>query len=500
MSQTQSTKLLEKLPVILVGGFFLLSSLLTSCMDDANFSTSPDDKLSFSQDSVAFDTVISGTITNTYTFQVYNRTNKALRISQVYIEGGKTSPFKANVDGTFLYGGSASDFELTPGDSLRVFLNVSAPVSGEEAPRKISDKLIFLTESSVRQEVVLLAYGQDVENMRAVTVNTDSSLTSRKPYQIFDSLVVAKGVTLTLTAGTRLYFHAGANLIVHGRIIVEGTREKPVIFRGDRLGNMFSKQPYDRIPGQWGGIVLTQSSYGNELRYADIHSGTFGVRCDSSDVTRSKIKIENSIIHNVSGDALYSRSNQIFASNSQITNAGGNCITLFGGDATFIHCTIANFYSFTGGRGVALSYSNADGASRLPLIRADFFNCLITGYSDDEIMGNQSERYKDDAFNYSFHSCLLDTPEIENEHIVNCLWDNDEYSEFFREKNFYPEFDLDQLIFTFSLNGNSQAVGNADTSVTAIYCPTDIKGNKRLSDGKADIGCYEHQTVSKEGK
>ena len=500
MFHTKKVRFLEKLPLVLMGGFFLLSALVSSCMDEDEFSTSPEDKLAFSQDSVVFDTVISGSATNTYMFQVYNPTQKAIRISQVYLEDGAASPFQVNVDGTYLEGGSASGFEIASGDSMRVFLNVSAPVTGEDAPQKVADNLVFVTEAGSKQQVALLAYGQDVEKLKSVRVNSDSMLSSRKPYQVFDSLVVASGASLTIAAGTRLYFHAGASLIVHGRLVIDGAPHEPVVLRGDRLGYMFSQQPYDRIPGQWGGVVFTQDSYDNELRYADIHSGSFGLHCDSSDFGRSKLKVENSIVHNVSGDAIYSKSCKVFVGNSQITNASGNCVTLLGGDATFVHCTIANFYAFAGGRGVALSYSNYDGSSRLPLLKADFLNCLISGYSDDEIMGTQSERYKDDAFNYTFKGCLLNTPEVENEHIVNCFWDNDEHGGFYREKNFYPEFDLDKLLFTFTLNGKSQAVGNGDKEVTAKCYPKDMNGNDRLADGKSDIGCYEFLPAKEEDK
>ena len=70
----------------------VLFPVFTSCMQDDEFSTSPDDGLVFSQDTIAFDTIISGQPTNTYTFQVYNPSTKALRISKVYLEGGSGSP------------------------------------------------------------------------------------------------------------------------------------------------------------------------------------------------------------------------------------------------------------------------------------------------------------------------------------------------------------------------------------------------------------------------
>lgn len=183
-------------------------------------------------------------------------------------------------------------------------------------------------------------------------------------------------------------------------MLAEGVLGDEVMMRGDRMGNMFTDQPYDLIPGQWGGIVLTSTSYGNHFNYCDIHSGSFGVRCDSSDANREKVRIENSVLHNMQGDVLSATSSSVFVGNSQLTNAGGNCVTLLGGRSRFVHCTIANFYAFAGGRGVALAYSNTAGGTDYPLHQADFINCLITGYSDDEIMGTSKDDSETVAFNY----------------------------------------------------------------------------------------------------
>ena len=65
---------------------------------------------------------------------------------------------------------------------------------------------------------------------------------------------------------------------------------------------MFDYLPYDRMDNQWGGIILGASSYDNYLNHADIHSGGWGIRCDSADVALNKLTIENSVIHNVAGD------------------------------------------------------------------------------------------------------------------------------------------------------------------------------------------------------
>ena len=62
--------------------------------------------------------------------------------------------------------------------------------------------------------MVLQAYGQDVEvKKNGWIITEDTLLSSRIPYQIYDSIVVQKGVTVTLSAGTRLYFHNNAKFI-----------------------------------------------------------------------------------------------------------------------------------------------------------------------------------------------------------------------------------------------------------------------------------------------
>lgn len=475
----------------------LLLTLTAGCWQDEEFSTAPTDLLRFSTDSVNFDTVISGQPTNTRTFMVYNPNARSLRISRAFLGRGAESVFRVNIDGTFLENGEASNFELYAEDSLRVFLEMTAPVSDSDEPVAVEDELTFVLESGQTQSVTLTAYGQDVVVLKGCTVTADTTLTARRPYQVYDSLVVAPDVTLNLPAGARLYFHPDARLIVHGTLRAEGALGNEVMMRGDRMGNMFSNQPYDLIPGQWGGIVLTSGSYGNIFNYCDIHSGSFGLRCDSADVSREKVRIENSVLHNMSGDVLTAHACSLFVGNSQLTNAGGNCVTLYGGSSRFVHCTIANFYAFTGGRGVALSYTNADGSIPYPLHQAEFLNCLITGYGEDEIMGAQSADHADLPFNYLFRNCLLDTPEFVDEQVQNCLWDNDEAA-VWREGNFSPAFDLDRLLFRFSLDSLSSAVGNADPTVTQTYYPLDRLGRSRLDDGRSDIGCYELLEVGAE--
>ena len=480
--------------------FLLLS--LASCLGEEPFSTAPDDKLVFSHDTLDLDTVIAGQSTNTYTFQIFNPNKKALHITRAALGGGASSPFAVNVDGMWLASGTGGPFTVYSEDSLRVFVNLNAPVTDLDDPQPIEEHISFFLESGGEQRVVLTAAGQDVVMLKGEEITEPTRFQSPRPYQIMDSLVVREGATLTLGAGVRLYFHPGAELVVHGTLKAEGTFEKRVVMRGDRLGNMFSNQPYDRIPGQWGGVHFTATSKDNDLTWCDIHAGDYGILCDSSSLDVQKLIIDNSIIHNTRGDAFHARHCQTFVANCQLTNAGGNCVTLLGGDHTFMHCTIGEFYPFTGGRGVALSFNNFDGDVPLPLTRCQFVNSIITGYADDDIMGSASETFKDTPFNYVFKNCLMNTPRVENEAIIDCIFEEDTEDKTLRKTgNFFPEFDTAQLLFPFTLSPKSAAVGMADINLTLQSGYTsDLNGKPRTTDGKADIGAYEAPEEEQEGE
>ncbi|MBQ5909874.1 MAG: right-handed parallel beta-helix repeat-containing protein, partial [Bacteroidaceae bacterium] len=171
--------------------------VLASCMDDEGYTLSPDARLEFSTDTVAFDTVISGRPTNTYTFMVYNRNDEAVRLARVGLEKGSESPFRVNVDGTYLTGGSGTDFEIAANDSMRVFLEMTAAEHDSDTPVETIDKLLFRLQNGVQQHVTLTAYGQDVVELDGVVLSRDTLLSARRPYHVLDSLVVARGVTLT---------------------------------------------------------------------------------------------------------------------------------------------------------------------------------------------------------------------------------------------------------------------------------------------------------------
>ncbi|MEJ7683489.1 MAG: hypothetical protein WKG06_37660 [Segetibacter sp.] len=100
----------------------LLILIALSCTK-TSFITSPNASLSFSTDTLHFDTVFTTTGSVTQSFKIFNQNDQKLRLSQIRLMAGASSPFKINVDGTA--GANFSDVELEPNDSVYVFVSVT---------------------------------------------------------------------------------------------------------------------------------------------------------------------------------------------------------------------------------------------------------------------------------------------------------------------------------------------------------------------------------------
>lgn len=459
-------------------------TFLMSCDDEEDYATSPSALLSFSADTVRFDTVFTTIGSSTQLFKVYNRGSAPLMLPAIRLASGGESGFRVNVDG--MSGTEFSNVEVRDDDSLYVFVEVTVDPRNEDNPFLIRDSLQFLLQSGYYQQVQLEAYGQDMVVLRGSIFTRDTTLTGERPYVVYDSLLVDSGVTLRMTEGTKLHFHNAAFMRVDGTLRAEGSVERPVVFRGDRLDNLFDYLPYDRLDNQWGGITLSESSYDNYLNYADIHSGAWGIRCDSSASDINKLMIENSVIHNVAGDALSAINGRIWVGNSELTNAGGHCLKVRGGDVQVIYTTLANFYPWAY-RGAALSLSN----EWCPLTRAEFRSCIITGYSSNELMLWPTSEPDSLTFNYKFDHCLMNMPvdSIKGDRYVEVKCDSVEH-EVSRITNF-PKIDTDIFYYDFSLDSLSQAVGAGDSIDALNFYPLDRLGRNRMDGKVPDAGAQE---------
>ena len=121
--------------LILSFGLVILS---TSCKKK-NFLSKKN--LSFSIDTLVFDTVFTSIGSTTKQFKIYNKENKTVNITDIELMGGDASPFRMNVDG--IMSTKIQDIELEGKDSLFTFLEVRLKVNNQTNPMVIRDSIRF---------------------------------------------------------------------------------------------------------------------------------------------------------------------------------------------------------------------------------------------------------------------------------------------------------------------------------------------------------------------
>ena len=493
-----------------VNPFLLLLCLclVASCDSYDDFTTERSETLAFDHDSICFDTLITTIPSATKTLIVYNHGEKGLRIREIRLAGGAESPFRINVDGQDLSrseNNRATDFEVRRSDSIFVRCEVTVPEQAVDTAVSVEDALLFTLESGLTQRVVLMAGGQNAWFMRGEVITADTTLHGGKPIVVYDSLVVAPEATLTLDAGTQLLFHNKAGLMVHGRLVANGTQEAPVVLRGDRMDHIFDYLTYDRLPGSgiWEGVTIGPNSTGNRLTYVDLHSSNFGVVCDTTATdTVSSVTVEllSCRLHNIRGDGLRLGSCRALVRNTEVSNTLGRCVAVTGGVSDFVHCTLAQFYPMSANRGEALFLTNRkDSVSFRPLHRLMFVNCVITGYAEDVLLGDLMEN-SDYRAEYFFRNCFIATVEVNDPvRFVEVVYDKQPVTSIFGTTNTDEDFsswhnfkliDTENFIYDFTPVEQSRLRNIADPS----YCqdmPLDRLGRNRFADGAPDAGCYE---------
>lgn len=480
--------------------FFLLLNLvfigIISCDDDVEYEIGANAEIIFSNDTIDFDTLFTTIGSSTMRFKVYNPSHKALMLPKVELATNGESGFRMNVDG--VHANTLTDVEILGEDSIYVFVEITPRKNNSLYPEMIKDSIIFTLPGGKQSHVNLRACSQDVEIIKGLVINEDTVFNAGVPRVIYDSLVVAPDVTLVLEPGTILCFHKNAGLKVYGRLLSIGTIDKNIILRGDRTDKLFPYLPYDRLDSQWEGVVLMSESVGNQIEYTDIHGGEYGIDCKASGVDTYKLIMNNSVIHNVSGDGLHVKYSAVRVANTQITNSGGNCVTLIGGYSDFTHCTIAQFYPWNTTHGSALYFSNILNDTIYPLEKAYFYNSVITGSANDEIFGQKLEESEDKPmtmgvpFNCLFSNCLINTVIKENDNYFNDCYVENRDSAVFGASNFRI-VDTENYIYDFRLDSISRARYIGNTVYAAAY-PNDRLGVQRPIE-KPDAGCYQWDNI-----
>lgn len=463
--------------------------MLAGCQENDVYSSESRYRLEFSQDTISFDTVFSGIGSWTEALLVYNRNDVGLNLD-VTLAGGASGSFRLNVDGQS--GTSVTGLQIAAHDSMYCFVSVTTSEQGSDLPLLVEDSIRFILESGVIQKVNLQAYGQDAIVLRNAKIEADAHFTATRPYLIYDTLRVMEGAVLKIDAGTRMYFHKGAGIRVSGRVEASGSVDNMIVMRSDRTDKLFPYLPYDHVPGMWKGIGIDSCSFENKFDYCDIHGSEYGIIADTSSVQQVKLSLTNSIIHNVTGNALEMANCAAQVINCQLTNAGGHCADLLGGLYLFQFCTIANYYPWAE-KGEALKICNTDGESLFPMYQASFDACIISGRGEDELTGLMAdtvgELTPDMIANWKISYSLLQTIDTADTHFSDVKFVQLKKEDKADAPAIFRRLDYDNYEFDFRLDSVSPAREIAGMS--GLKIPYDMLGTKRPAVG-ADAGCYQY--------
>jgi hypothetical protein len=463
------------LPVINVCLFTLL--IFSSACRKEKLLTDDSAKLSFSVDTLTFDTIFTTLGSTTKFFRVYNKNNGRLKISEIRLGGGEQSPFTLNIDG--IPGNTAKDVEINGKDSLYVFVAVTIDPTNQNNPIIFVDSVLFTTNGNL-QKVYLVAWGQDAHFYIREKICTQTWIND-KPYVILNSLAVDSGCVLTIEPGCKIYFGGNSSLFVFptAKIIVNGTKSDSVVFRNIRLEKFYRDKA-----GQWGGIFLLRNSTGNVFNYAEISNSTYGLQLGNAFddnpnsftfTSKAEALVTNCIIRNSLVNGLFGINSELHAQNCLFYNAGDNMVAFgLGGRYIFTHCTFANYGSiYLDHKKPSLlisDYAKFGSTDLSSPLEAYFTNCIVYGSVENEIdtfiINSQSL--------YRFANCLLKT----TRNVTNGVF----YSSCIKNED--PQF-KDRTKDNYRITENSPCRNaGAPTSIT-----TDLDGNTR--DATPDIGCYE---------
>jgi hypothetical protein len=394
--------------------------LLYSCQRDDYYQGS-DVEITFSQDTLRFDTVFTSIGSSTRWIKVFNPKDQPIKVD-VQLKNISNTHFRINADG--FKGPLIKDIEINSKDSIYIFVEVTVdpnqPLSN--SPFVIEDQIEVTVNGNIFI-AYLEAWGQNANYIPSKNSKGKVSILSckmgtevwndPKPYVIYGILYI-DSCTVKLPKSTKIYVHGGIvrdensiyndGLIVvlkNGKIISEGTAEAPVIIQGDRLEEEFSD-----VKSQWVGILFWHESKQNLLQHTHIKNSIIGIRADSL----SEVSLKGCKITNTGGPGIIGRYATIYGENCLLYGNSSYGLQLtYGGNYTFNYCTVGSYE----GQNEAVILTDfycsdifCSQGIKLNKLNASFTNCIFVGSDQDEVGLNQANE-DNSQFNYSFTNCIV---------------------------------------------------------------------------------------------
>lgn len=465
------------LPLIVLVSLFAASGL-TSCRKTVNFSNG---NLSFSKDTVLFDTVFTTIGSTTQQFKFYNKDKRTVNVEQIQLMGGSNSPFRINVDGV-----SGTDFEsmeVEGEDSLFVFVEVTLDINSSNFPIVIEDSIRFRTNGK-DQYVNLAVWGQDMHFWENQFVM--GTWTNDKPHVIYGNAVIDENESLTIEAGTQIYLHKNSRLYNNkGTLNINGTLGNEVTLQGDRLESL-----YDDVSGQFYGITMYEAKE-SKINYCNIKNGGIGIDIISEDASNVDytLRITNSTITNCAFYGMrFISGSRVKAENCIVASNGIHALAVFGADFNMNHCHLVG-YSTAGSQTPAVGISNTgydyvnEQAYITNINEGVITNSIVYGTLDTEFVIDTDDGNGVLTFAFNFDHNLIKSATIPTDPFYGSgnLWNDEPY--------FVKPTEGDFLYYSIS----PLHLGGSDAFANTVGEPAfgiGINGVPRMA-GTPDIGAYE---------
>lgn len=431
---------------------FLTLLFSTSCKKINGFSKG---NLSFSKDTLVFDTVFTTIGSTTQQFKIYNNDNNAINIEEIELMGGENSPFRLNVDGS--PGLNFSNIQIEGKDSLFVFVDVTLQVNNQTNPMVIQDSIRFRT-NGVDQYVQLVVWGQDMyyhysylgPGTKVFDLN-EGTWPNDKPHLIYGGAFVDEDKTLNIQAGTKVYLHKNATLYVYkGTLNINGTLNNEVTLQGDRL-----ESDYDDVSGQYYGVYF-DSAHPSTINYTNIYNGITGLHVISNHPSNSPsdyaVTVTNSKIYNNANNGVFLYLGaRVKAENCVISQNGAFALlVLAGGSFNFNHCDLLGYNSESQNQAVGIINHFDDGTNNYlgAVDEGKLYNCVLWGNQTSEI---GFDTLSGVPLNFDIHNCLIKKETIGTDSFyTNCIWNQD------------PQFE-DIELYKYTFPNTSPLFGAADS-------------------------------------
>lgn len=447
--------------------------ILASCEKDEDFTDESNATLSYSTDSVFFDTVFTSVGSTSRRLKLYNPNEKAILISEIRLSGGNASAFSLNINGQA--SSESKLIKLNGKDSMNVFVKVNIDPTEEKLPFLVKDS-IEVTYNGKRKAISLVAYGQNANFINGTVISGNTVWDSKVPYVVYKYVTIERDATLTINPGTKVLFHSNSTMNVKGTLKIKGNKRDSVLFASDRLEQLYSEEP-----AQWNGIHFYPQSRSSQINYATIKNAVVGITSDSLSVNdEPKLLLTNTVVKNMGVAGFLGYQTSLTGFNNIFYNCGQYLLYgVGGGNYNLKQNTFAGFNLNFSRKTAAVYFSDQISSSQMDHLSINFQNNIVWGTLENEF--SIEKKSTETALIAEIKSNLLRANAAVYSNNGNVL-------------NLDPRF-VNPNAGNFRLGkdspANKKGMNLSKDSYFDTYLNKDLKNTTRLF--PSELGCYENK-------